>query len=100
MINRVKVAFEIPVEYPCWRPAQDNRLERRVAAASGTKAVRAERNNGSYRGPKMSLIALCTTLSSADGKPSGRRFPFRLGMDTRRTGRGWYEPARSFSASL
>src|SRR3989442_8683300 len=41
MINCVEVAFEIPFEYPRWRPAQKNRLERRVATSLGTKAVRA-----------------------------------------------------------
>src|SRR6266851_3393288 len=41
MVNRVEVAFEIPFYSPRWRSAQKNCLERRVAASSGTKAVRA-----------------------------------------------------------
>src|SRR6266536_400936 len=44
-------------------------------------------------------MALCTTLSSAEGKPNGRSLPERLGMYTRLTGVGWYVPVRSFSAS-
>src|SRR5207244_11659905 len=97
MINCVEVAFEIPFEYPRWRPAQKNRLERRVATSLGTKAVRARAEQWLIRGSRMSLIARCTTLSSADGRPSGRRFPFRLGMKTLRTGNGRYVRARSFS---
>src|SRR6266700_2551369 len=41
MVNRVEVAFEIPFYSPRWRSAQKNCLERRVAASSGTKVVRA-----------------------------------------------------------
>src|SRR6266511_4036752 len=33
----------------------------------------------------MSLIALCTTLSSAEGSPNGLSLPLRLGIKTRRT---------------
>src|SRR5438270_628910 len=72
MINWVEVAFEIPFEYPRWRPAQKNRLERRVATSLPTKALV---RLGRSKPCQMSTLLLDVVHGSSPQRLSERALP-------------------------